>query len=158
MVLNMAGSYKNKKLQIKQIDEQIKKLKNGIVDLPTKGWIHTLRTTLGMSLAQLGQRVESSPQSILNFEKREVDMTITLGNLKELGSAMGLKLVYGFVSDISLEEILEARATNLATKIVMSTSKQMSLEDQKVREKRLKEAIHERTEELMRTIPKNLWH
>ena len=154
----MALGYKNKKLQIKQIDEQIKKLKTGIIEIPAKGWIHTLRTTLGMSLAQLGHRVESSPQSILNFEKREADMTITLGNLKELGSAMGLKLVYGFVPDTSLEEIIETRATNLATKIVMSTSKQMAMEDQKVREKRLKEAINERTEELIRTMPKNLWH
>ena len=154
----MGIRYKNKKLQIRQIDEQLKKIKTGIPEIPSKGWIHTLRTTLGMSLTQLGKRLNTSPQVIHNFEKREADMTITLGKLKELGEAMGLKFVYGFVPDGSLEDMVEARARKLATKIVMSTSRQMALEDQKVREKRLKEAINERTEELMRTIPKNLWH
>ena len=154
----MGIRYKNKKLQIRQIDEQLKKLKPGMPEIPAKGWIYTLRTTLGMSLAQLGNKLNTSPQVIHNSEKREADMSITLGKLKDLGEAMGLKLVYGFVPDTSLEDMIEIRARKLATKIVMSTSRQMDLEDQKVREKRLKEAINERTEELMRTIPKNLWH
>jgi len=39
----------------------------------------------------------------------------------------------------------------------MTTSRQMAMEDQKVREKRLKESVNERTEELIRTMPKILW-
>jgi predicted DNA-binding mobile mystery protein A len=147
----------NKKLQIKQVDEQLKKLKVSIPDIPSRGWIHTIRTTLSMSSAQLGEKLGISQQAAITLEQREADMTITLGKLKEAGSAMGLNLVYGFVPESSLEEMVERRAKELATEIVMSTSKQMAMEDQKVTDKRLKEAINERTEEIIRTMPKILW-
>jgi predicted DNA-binding mobile mystery protein A len=150
-------SYKNKKLQIKQVDEQLKKLKGSVPDIPPKGWIHTIRTTLSMSSAQLGAKLGVSQQAALTLEQREADMTITLGKLKEAGAAMGLRLVYGFVPETSLEEMIEKRAKELARQIVMATSKQMTMEDQKVGEKRLREAINERTEELIRTMPKILW-
>lgn len=147
----------NKKLQIKQVDEQLKKLKVSSFDIPLRGWIHTIRTTLSMSSAQLGKKLGISQQAVITLEQREADMTITLGKLKEVGAAIGLKLVYGFVPEFSLEEMVEKRARELATQIVMATSNQMAMEDQKVGSKRLKEAINERTDELIRTIPKILW-
>lgn len=149
--------YKNKKLQIKQIDEQLKKFKLIEIDKPSKGWINTLRTTLGMSLSQLGQKLGTSPQSVLNLEKREADMSITLGKLKETAESMGFKFVYGFISEKSIEETIKIKSKEIATKIVMSTSKQMAMEDQKIDNKRLEEAINERTEEIFRTMPKILW-
>jgi predicted DNA-binding mobile mystery protein A len=149
--------YKNKKLQIKQIDEQLKSLKNGIFDVPPKGWIYSIRKALSMSSAQLGAKLGISHQALSTIEKREADENITIGKLKEVGAAMGLKLVYGFIPESSLEKMIEKKAKELAVKIVMRTSKQMAMEDQKIRDEKLKEAIEERTEEIIRKMPKNLW-
>lgn len=150
-------NYKNKKLQIKQVDKELRKFKSGIIDKPSKGWINTIRVTLGISLEQLSKRLKISPQSISSLEKREVDMNITLGKLNEIAESMGFKLVYGFVSESSIEEMIKNKSYELAKKIVMSTSEQMSLENQKVENKRILEAIEERTNEIIRTMPKMLW-
>lgn len=148
--------YKNKKLQITQIDEQLKDFKD-TVNLPQKGWINTIRTSLSMTASQLAEKLNTSPQAILALEKREEEGKITIKKLKEMGAAMELKLVYGFAPEVTLEKMVEEKAIKLATKIVMRTSKQMALEDQKISDKKLKKAIEDRAEEIIRTLPKNIW-
>lgn len=148
--------YKNKKLQIKQIDEQLKTFKS-TVNIPPKGWINTIRTSLSMTASQLAEKLNTSPQAILALEKREEEGKITIKKLKEMGAAMELKLVYGFVTEATLEKMVEEKAIKLATKIVMRTSRQMALEDQKISDEKLKKAIKDRAEEIVRTLPKNIW-
>jgi predicted DNA-binding mobile mystery protein A len=148
--------YKNKKLQIDQIDEQLVKYKS-VSAAPSKGWLHTIRTSLSMTAAQLALKLKSSPQAILALEKREAEGSITLNKLKEIGAAMDLKLVYGFVPKETLEKMIEEKARELATQIVMRTSKQMAMEDQKISDKKLKKAIEDRTEEIIRNVPKSIW-
>jgi predicted DNA-binding mobile mystery protein A len=148
--------YKNKKLQIVQIDEQLRCFKDA-VNVPNKGWINTIRTSLSMTASQLAEKLKTSPQAILALEKREEDGKITIRKLKEMGAAMELKLVYGFVHEETLEKMIEKKAIQLATKIVMRTSLHMELEDQKISDKKLKKAIKDRAEEIIRNLPKNLW-
>lgn len=148
--------YNNKKLQISQIDEQLKGF-NDTANVPKKGWINTIRTSLSMTASQLAEKLKTSPQAILALEKREEEGKITIKKLKEMGAAMELKLVYGFVHEETLEKMIEKKAIKLATKIVMRTSRQMELEDQKISDKKLKKAIEDRAEEIIRTLPKNLW-
>jgi len=95
--------YKNKKLQIVQIDEQLRCFKDA-VNVPNKGWINTIRTSLSMTASQLAEKLKTSPQAILALEKREEDGKITIRKLKEMGAAMELKLVYGFVHEETLEK------------------------------------------------------
>ena len=148
--------YTNKKLQIIQIDEQLKVFKD-TVSVPKKGWINTIRTSLSMTASQLAEKLKTSPQAILALEKREEEGKITIKKLKEMGAAMELKLVYGFVHEETLERMIEKKALKLATKIVMRTSRQMELEEQKISDKKLKKAIEDRAEEIIRNLPKNLW-
>lgn len=148
--------YSNKKLRINQMDEQLETFKNA-AKVPTKGWLHTIRTSLSMTAAQLASRLGTSPQSILAIEKREENGKITIDKLRKIGAAMELKLVYGFVPKGTLEKIIEEKAKELAIKIVMRASKQMELEDQKISDKKLKKAIEERTQDIVRTLPKNIW-
>jgi hypothetical protein len=37
----------------------------GTITIPEKGWIHTIRVALGMSLRQLSNRLRITPQSAL---------------------------------------------------------------------------------------------
>ncbi|MGI9158361.1 MAG: mobile mystery protein A, partial [Saprospiraceae bacterium] len=72
--------------------------------------------------------------------------------------AMDMQFVYGFVpNDGSLEALLEKRATELATRIVLRTAHTMNLEDQANSKKRIETAIKERAAEIKNDMPKILW-
>ena len=128
------------------------------VTIPARGWIHAIRTVLNMSLRQLAARLKITAQSMREMEQREMEGSITIKGLQEAAKALDMKLVYGFVpKDGSLEELINKRAREIATKIVMRTSHTMKLEDQGNSEQRLQKAIEERADELKRELNKILW-
>ncbi|MBK8830064.1 MAG: mobile mystery protein A [Saprospiraceae bacterium] len=148
-----------KSLQLQQLNDKMLGFASlNQVAVPPIGWIKAIRTALGMSGQQLGNKLSVTKQGILDFEKREQDGSITIKALKEIGRAMGLQLVYGFVpNDGSLDALIEKRAQELATKIVLRTSNTMKLEDQGNSKKRIDKAIEERAAEIKREMPKILW-
>jgi predicted DNA-binding mobile mystery protein A len=128
------------------------------VAIPPTGWIKAIRNALGMSMQQLGDKLSISKQGILDIEKREKEGSITIKSLKEIAGALDMQLVYGFVpNDGSIDGLIEKRAIELATKIVLRTSNTMKLEDQGVSNKRIEQAIKERAEEIKNEMPKILW-
>jgi predicted DNA-binding mobile mystery protein A len=148
-----------KSLQLQQLNDKMLgfvTLKH--VAVPPTGWIKAIRTALGMSMRQLGNKLSISKQGIMDFEKREKDGSITIKALKEIGRALDMQLVYGFVpNDGSLDALIEKRATELATKIVWRTANTMELEDQGNTTLRIQKAIKERAEEIKSEMPKILW-
>ena len=147
------------KLLIEQVDRKLSvfsPLRN--VTVPGKGWIHTVRTALKMSLRQFGQRLGINSSSAKDIEKREMEGAITLKALREAALALDMQLVYGFIpKEGSLETMIEKRAEELATKIVERTSQTMKLEDQENTKERIKKAIKEQMEELKYEMPRTLW-
>ena len=128
------------------------------VVLPQKGWVNTVRTALKISLRQLGNRMNFSAQNIKQIEEREANGTISINSLREVANALDLQLVYGFVSrHESLEQMIEKRAKELATEIVMRTHNTMTLEDQQNTEERIQKAIVQKTNEIKSEMPKYLW-
>ena len=128
------------------------------VAIPPTGWIKAIRTTLGMSLQQLGKRLNISKQAVSDIEKREQNGSITIKSLREVAQAMDMQLVYGFVpNDKSLDAYIEKRALELATTIVMRTAHTMKLEDQANSKQRIKAAIKERALTIKNEMPKLLW-
>lgn len=146
-------------LQRKQLDEKLRAisaLQN--VQTPVGGWLKAIRTTLGMSLEQLGNKLGVTKQSIQSLEKREKEGSITINSLKETAQALDMKFVYALLPiDGSLEQLVERKAEILAKDIVMRTTQTMALEDQENAQARLKEAIEERKKEIMENNPKILW-
>lgn len=125
---------------------------------PPTGWVKAIRLALGMSMQQLGNKLAITKQGILDIEKREKEGSITLKSLKELAKALDMELVYGFVpKDGSLDALIERKATELATKIVLRTSNTMKLEEQGNSEERIEKAILERAKEIKINMPKILW-
>jgi predicted DNA-binding mobile mystery protein A len=128
------------------------------VAIPPTGWIKAIRTAIGMSMQQLGNKLSVSKQGILDIEKREKDGSITIKSLKEIARALDMQLVYGFVpNDGSLELLIERKAKELATQIVMRTNNTMKLEDQENTKHRIEKAIQERTATIKNEMPKILW-
>jgi len=148
-----------KSLQFQQLDRKMADyatLKQ--VAIPPTGWIKAIRTTLGMSMQQLGNKLSVSKQGVSDMENREKDGSITIKALKEIARALDMQLVYGFVpNDGSLDSLIEKRAIELATEIVQRTSNTMKLEDQGNSQERIEKAIKERAEEIKNEMPKMLW-
>jgi predicted DNA-binding mobile mystery protein A len=150
---------KERRLILDQLDRKIIKYKNlDEVISPPKGWIYSIRKALNMSLRQLGNRMEITPQSVREIEERERNGTVSINVLKQVGRALNMKLVYGFIprSD-TLEKMIEERAYQLAKEIVQRTSVTMSLEDQKTSDERIEKAIKEKAEEIKTILPRYLW-
>ena len=148
-----------KSLQLQQLNSKMlgfASLKQ--VVMPPTGWIKAIRTAIGMSMQQLGNKLNVSKQGVMDMEKREKDGSITIKSLREIARAMDMQLVYGFVpNDGSLDALIEKRATELATQIVMRTANTMKLEDQANSKKRIEAAIEERATAIQNEMPKILW-
>ena len=147
------------KLLIEQADKKLAAFKPlNSFTIPQNGWVNTIRLALKMSLRQLGNRLKISPQSMKEIEEREVSGSITLKSLKEVGTVLNLKLIYGFTSTSnSIEEIIEERAIVLAKEIIQRTSQTMKLEDQENTKERLEKAIKNKADEIKNKMPRYLW-
>jgi predicted DNA-binding mobile mystery protein A len=147
------------KLIIEQLDRKFEKL-SSIEDLsiPTEGWVNAVRLALKMSLRQLGSKMGITAQSVKEIETREKLGTISLNTLKQVGNALDMRLIYGFIpKDKSLEIMIQKKALELAKEIVLRTSGSMVLEDQENTMERIRAAINDRAEEIRNEMPKYLW-
>ncbi len=146
-------------LLIQQTDKKtqvFKELKS--VTIPSKGWINNFRTALKMSLRQLGNRLQISPQSVKEIEEREANGTISIKSMRDVANALDMQLVYGFISKHdSLEQMIEKRAKELAKEIVMRTHNTMTLEAQENSAERIEQAIAQKSAEIKYEMPKYLW-
>jgi predicted DNA-binding mobile mystery protein A len=147
------------RLLIEQADRKLAVFRPlGSINIPEKGWIHTIRIALGMSLRQLSNRLRITPQSVKEIEVRESKGSITIKGLKEVGAALDMQLVYGFIpKDRTIEDMIERRTIEIAKSIVMRTSNTMQLEEQKNSKARIEKAIKNRAEEIKTKMPKYLW-
>jgi predicted DNA-binding mobile mystery protein A len=150
---------KTQKLILDQTDSKIKSFVTvKKVIIPSSGWVHAIRLSLGMSLKQLGRRMNITAQSVKEIEEREKAGTISINVLRQFGKSLNLKFIYGFIPEKeSISEIVKQRALEIAKEIVLRTSVNMSLEDQKNSEKRLRKAIKEKAFEIQQEMPKYLW-
>ena len=150
---------RNRQLMLEQLDGKLDRLRPlRDLEIPPKGWINAIRTTLNMSLLQLGKRLKMTPVGAKDIEDREQNKSITLKKMMEVGDALGFRFVYGFIpKESSIEMMIEVRAGQLAREIVMRTSQTMGLEEQQNSAKRLRRAIKERAQGLKEEIPKRLW-
>ncbi len=147
------------KLYLEQIDRKIKAFSGVLPDSkPMGGWIEAVRKAIGMNMRQLATKMNKTPQAIKQIQEREKAGTITLNSLEETAAAMNMRLVYAIVpmETSSLSELIQQQAEKMAKEIVIRANKTMSLEDQKISEKRIKNSIKEISVELAEN-PEKLW-
>ena len=149
----------SRKLQLEHLDGKLAVFAPGKnVAVPAKGWVHAIRSSIGMTLRQLATRMGITRQSVKELEVREAVGSITLKTLRAAADALDMRLVYGFVPrDGSLEEAVARQARRVAEEIVRRTSTSMRLEDQENTEERVERAIAEKTDDLIREMPRHLW-
>lgn len=148
-----------KKLLLEQLDRKLKPFHGtDKVLVPQNGWINTIRTTLNMTMEQLGSKLNMTRQGVNKIEEREVSGAISIKSLKEVGVALDMQFVYGFVPrQSSIEKLVDLKSHQLARKIVLRTNQNMKLENQGNSDERIVQAIEELASEIKREMRKSLW-
>ncbi len=148
-----------KKLLIEQLDRKLKPFSGSeMVIVPDNGWINCIRTTINMTLEQLGRRLNITKQGAKRIEDSEAAGKITINALKEVGNALDMKFVYGFIpKDGSIDSLLDRKARDLSEKIVYRTNHNMMLENQGIDKTHLKNAIEDLSKEIKSELKKAIW-
>jgi predicted DNA-binding mobile mystery protein A len=97
---------------------------------PPRGWIKAIREALGMSTAQLAQRMGVKQPSVVAIEQSESLGRIQLDTLQRAAAALNCSLVYALVPNEPLEDMVRARARQIAAAHLGSVEHTMALEDQ----------------------------
>jgi predicted DNA-binding mobile mystery protein A len=136
----------------RQLDKRLNLLRDSYVIIrPPRGWIKAIREALGMTTAQLAQRIGVSQPRVVAIEKAEKNASITLDSLERAARAMDCQVVYALIPRKPLNDLVEERAHIVAEKRLESTRHSMALEaqsvdksDEEVQLKRLSERLIEK--------------
>ncbi|HYX32018.1 MAG TPA: mobile mystery protein A [Oligoflexus sp.] len=156
----MKLSKKNIQTQQKILDKKIKDLillKN--IPRPRSGWLKAIRTGLGISTRQMGERLGVTHQVILRMEKGEMEGSATLESLQKVAHAMDCKFIYAILpaKHESLNALLEEKALILAKRITKEVSHSMKMEGQGVDHQSMDDQINQLAKELKEALDPRLW-
>ena len=147
-----------KKLKQQQTEKSLETWRNAELSLlPKQGWIRSLRTSLGMTLDVLGQRLEITSAGLSKLEKSEANGTITLNSLRRAAEALDCELKYALVPSASLEEMKHKQALKKAREQMQSVSHSMKLEAQEVDASSQQLLLDELVKDLLEGKDKELW-
>ncbi len=137
-----------------------------MADAPRNGWISSIREAIGMTGRQLAKRMGIAPSNVARMERRETDETITLGALRRAAEALDCQLVYAVVPRRPsvndggrgglLDDLILARARDVAIGEAHRVTRTMVLEDQAISDAKLEAQIAERAMDLAQD-PRRLW-
>ena len=145
---------KFKYMQLRALDDHLSRV--NVCDRPSGGWIRTVRTSLGMSVRQMAERMGITQQSAARLEKNEADDVIKLKSLRKAAEALDCRLVYAFVpKEGGLRDIVRKQALGKARDIVDPVDHSMMLEAQDVGDRR--EKFLQVADELARNPNPRLW-
>jgi predicted DNA-binding mobile mystery protein A len=151
---------KNNKLakpKRKILDQKLTQYSKINFTVPKNGWIKSVREALGMTTAQLGERMKIAASNITLLENREITKTTTLETMERAATAMGCRLVYALIPDTSLEDIVRIQAKKSAKALIQEIHHHMKLEKQKVDPEIEGQQISELAEEILAKMDSRLW-
>lgn len=146
------------KTQRKSLDEKLRIFAKAQAQLrPKSGWVKAIREAIGMTTAQLAERMGIQQSGVTLLEQREVDKKVTLETLERAARAMNCQLIYALVPRETLEKVVEEQALQAARHILKRTVHTMRLEVQEagVAETSLHE--QELAAEIKNKLDRRLW-
>lgn len=146
------------KTQRKSLDEKLRAFAKARAQLrPKAGWIRAIREALGMTTAQLAERMGIQQSGVTLLERRELDKKVTLETLERAARALNCELVYALVPRESLEKTVDEQAAAAAKRLLARTLHTMRLETQEVGA--AETSLHERelATELKNKLDRRLW-
>ena len=132
----------------RHLDEQIDAARAlASTSRPERGWVNAIRQALGMTEAQLAQRMGVSQPTVHRLEGSEAAGTIRLDTLRRAADALDCEVAYVLIPRASLGETVTSRARALARAELERVSRSMALEAQGVEV--TEEAIDDRAREIL---------
>ena len=150
--------YKDRETARRQLDKRLNLLRDShAFTRPPRGWIKAIREALGMTTAQLAQRIGVSQPRVVAIEKAEKNASITLDSLERAARAMDCRVVYALVPTKPLDDLVKERARIVAKKRLQSTKHSMALEAQSVEKSDEEEQLKRLSEQLFKKAGSELW-
>lgn len=143
---------------IDQLDERLERFRRRApLKPPLGGWIHAIRTALGMTSRQFASRLGVAQQTALLFEKSEKAGTIALATLRKAGDALDCDVHYFLVPRKPLREKVRAQAQAVAERDMGRVQHTMDLEGQSVEPRAGGRDVERHVDELLRGRWSRLW-
>lgn len=150
--------YWEKKLIREQIEKKLAVLRDfDNMGMPESGWIKAIREALGMTTTQMAARTGFDQSRISRLENAEKDGSLKLSSMQKIARGLGMRLVYGFVAEKSLEQIVRDQAKNIAVKRLKRLDDTMSLESQGLSLEEQQQALADMMEKILIEDLKDFW-
>jgi len=141
-----------------QLDKKLMPLKDlATLGIPKQGWIRTIREALGMSSAQLGKKAGLGQPRISRLEKAEITGNLKVSSFQKIAKAFGMRFIYGFVSDSSLEDMVRKQAEKIVLRRMARLDRTMQLEQQGLSDEEKKKAVEGMIDKFLMENVKGLW-
>ena len=127
------------------------------LQVPPEGWLRTVRNALGMSGAQLANRMGVTRSRVAQAEHAELNGGVTLKTMRTMAEAMGCRFVYAIVPPGRIDEVIMAQARKKAMAVVGTASQHMALENQALPNDKIVQEVDSLTHEIAREMPRDLW-
>ena len=149
--------YLNMRISREQLDRKLSPLKDlAISGMPKQGWIRTIREALGMSGAVRKKAGLGQPR-ISRLENAEITGDLKVSSLQKMAKALGMRFIYGFVSEGSLEEMVRNQAKKIVLRRMERLDRTMQLEQQGLSDEEKGKAVEEMIDKLLMENAKDLW-
>ncbi|BEH10628.1 hypothetical protein GSUET_22400 [Geobacter sulfurreducens subsp. ethanolicus] len=110
-----------------------------------------------MSGVQFAARLGVTPPRVTALERDELSGAVTMKTMRQAAEVLDCVFLYALVPRTSLEETIRRQAEAVARERLLRVSHTMMLESQQLSEEEMKQALDAAVEELVRTMPKDLW-
>jgi predicted DNA-binding mobile mystery protein A len=117
---------------------------------PHGGWVRAIREALGMTAAELAERMGVNQSVVTRMEQSERTGRIQLDTLQRAADALECEVVYALVPRRGLEDMVAERARALAEQRLRRVGHTMALEDQSVDDATMAAKLEMLTEQYLR--------
>ncbi|MFP4472867.1 MAG: mobile mystery protein A [Candidatus Omnitrophota bacterium] len=152
-------AYWDMRLIRRQVQEKIAVLKKfSDMGMPEKGWIKTIRESLGMTTGEMAGKTGLDQSRISRLEKAEPSGRLTVSSLQKIAKGLGMRFVYGFVGEKTLEQMVRDQAQKIARKRMKRLDNTMALEEQGLSDTDKQAALKDMVDKIMMERPKDFWN
>ena len=145
-----------KRQYMRIVDRAVEQI--GSLQIPSEGWLTTMRKALGMSVPQLARRAGVTKAAIYQAERKERERGITIRQMEKLADALDARFVYAIVpAHGDIGDRLQVQARAKAEGIVRRTSSHMALEKQSLTNEQIVQEIERLANRLVDDMPSDFW-
>ena len=145
-----------KRQYMRIVDRAVEQI--GSLQIPSEGWLTTMRKALGMSAPQLARRAGVTKAAIYQAERKEREGGITIRQMEKLADSLDGRFVYAIVpAHGDIRDRLRVQARAKAERIVRRASSHMALEKQSLTNEQIVQEMERLANRLVDDMPSDFW-